>query len=112
MGTTRKEAVKEYKGRTTPRGIFAVRCSTTGAVWVGATPTLDTMQNRLWFMLRHGNHRNTAMQAAWTQHGAESFRYEILERLDDDVPAVRLADVLRARREHWMNSLDAAPVEL
>ena len=69
------------------------------------------MQNRLWFSLRYGHHRNTALQAAWTQQGEVSFQYEVVERLDDDVPVVRLADVLRVRKEHWMTTLRAVPVE-
>jgi hypothetical protein len=110
-GTARKDAIRAYKERTPPRGVFAVRCAATGQVWVGAAPTLDTMQNRLWFMLRHGQHRNAALQAAWREHGEAAFRYEILEQLAAEVPASRQADVLKARTAYWTAALGAAAVE-
>ena len=111
MGDARKDAIRAYKERTPPRGVFAVRCAATDQAWVGASPTLDTMQNRLWFMLRHGQHRNRALQEAWRQHGEASFQYDILEQLTEDIPAIRRADVLKARTAHWRAALGAAAVE-
>ena len=38
MSTSRKDAIREYKERKTPRGIYAIRCASTGSVWVESAP--------------------------------------------------------------------------
>lgn len=107
MTSARKEAIRDYKSHTSTRGIFAVRCAATGDVWVGSTPTLDTVQNKHWFMLRYGHHRNKRLQAVWNEHGEQSFRCETVEALDEDVPALLAPDLLKKRQQHWIEQLSA-----
>jgi hypothetical protein len=104
----RKAAIAEYKKREEAIGIFAVRCATSGEVWVGSTLNLDTVQNRIWFGLRLGSHPNADMQRAWTSHGGESFSYEALERLDPDEPAFVRDDQMKDRLAHWLTMLKAS----
>lgn len=100
---------KEYKQRRTPTGIFAVRCPASGEVWVGSSTHIDTARNSLWAQLRGGSFlMNKHLQDAWTRHGGgDAFQFEILETLDDDIPALSLPDVLRERRSHWAAQLNA-----
>jgi hypothetical protein len=107
MTADRKEAIKQYKSRTVARGIFAVRCIATGQVWVGSTPNLATI-NGLLFTLRQGSHRNVALQAAWNEHGEQSIESEIVETLDEDVPELAVRDLLKKRKQHWIEQLGAA----
>lgn len=79
-----------------------------GEAWVGATPNIDTHQNREWFGLRIGAHPNAAMQAAWNAHGAAAFSFEVLERIDDErLTPLGAADLLKERERHWRAALDA-----
>jgi hypothetical protein len=104
----RKAAIAAYKERKVPFGIFAVRCSTTGQVWVGRSQHLDTQQNGLWFALKHGSGMNRDLQAAWNACGEAAFTFEELERLPDEtLPYVRQAK-LKDRLAHWKAELDAA----
>jgi hypothetical protein len=104
----RKEAIREYKGRKTSRGIYSVRCTATDDVWVGAAPDLDAIQNRILFSLLHGNHGNKRMQATWKEHGEQSFQFQIVEKFDEDVPALMLDDLLKKRKEYWITELNAS----
>lgn len=110
MADGRKEAIKEYKARKVARGIFAVRCTATGEVWVDASPNLGSVRNRLWFQLRHGQHRNVAMQAAWNENGEQSFQCEVVETFAEDVPAIILNDLSKKRKQYWLEQLGAAPL--
>src|SRR5258706_14824661 len=101
----RKEAVRQYKERKTPRGTFAVRCTATGQVWVDSSPNLDAARNGAWFFLRHRYHHNKALQAEWNTHGEEAFQYEILEKLDDDVSAIGVSDILKEKKRDWAAQL-------
>jgi hypothetical protein len=106
----KKEAIKEYKARKIPRGIFVVRCTATGRAWVGSSPNLEAARNGLWFTLDLGNHPNKSLQAEWNAKGGEAFEYEILEKLDDDVSPLALNDLLQEKKRQWAGELHAQPL--
>lgn len=107
----RKELLAAYKERKSRPGVFAVRCTTTGQVWVSAAPNLDNRQNGIWAALRFGGFPNKALQAVWDAEGADAFSYEMLEVVDaDDLSAWELASRLQARERHWREVLGAAKV--
>ena len=103
----RKAATAAYKERKTVAGIFAFHCAAAGQTWVGRAPDLSTIENRLRFTLRHGSHRQHSLQTAWNAHGPEAFRFEALERLEDEDIAYVLDRVLKERLAHWQAKLGA-----
>jgi hypothetical protein len=106
----RKQTIEAYKARKPQRGAFAVRCRVTGHVWVGASPTLDTLQNRVWFGLRHGGYHEKDLQAEWNVHGEAAFEYQILEVLDEDLNALAINDLLKEKKVQWAGRLGARPL--
>lgn len=106
----RKAAIAAYKERKVVAGIYAVRCTASGRVWVGRATNLDTVQTRLWFTLRFGNSPHRELQRAWNEHGAGSFTFEAVERLaEEDLACVRDA-LLQERALHWRTALGAQPI--
>jgi hypothetical protein len=106
----KKAAIAAYKKRENAVGIFAVRCAASGQAWIGQTPNLDTIQNRIWFSLRMGSHTNRDLQSAWTAHGADAFTFEPLEQLEDEeLPYVR-ETLLKERLLHWRTTLNGAVI--
>jgi hypothetical protein len=103
----RKAAIAAYKKRKSAVGIYLVRCTRTGATWVGQCETLDTIQNRIWFTLRQGNNPNTSLQDAWRTFGAESFSFEVLEQLAEEEQSYIRNALLKERLAHWRTTLDA-----
>ncbi len=109
-GTDRKAAIAAYKERKSAVGIYAVRCPAAAAIWVGQSPTLDSVQNRLWFTLRLGNNTHADLQQAWRDHGAAHFSFEVLEQLSEEEAAVSsyLQQArLKERLAHWQSALQA-----
>ena len=106
----RKEAIRKFKEQKPLRGGFAVRCTATGRVWAGSSGNLHVAKNHFWFSLRIGSHLDKALQDEWNAHGEHTFQYEILEKLDDDVPPLEVADILKEKRRHWIAQLGALPV--
>jgi len=104
---TRKEAIREFKERKTPRGIFAIRCAAAERVWVGSSRNLDAAKNGYWFGLGTGRHLDKSLQAEWTARGEASFAYEVLETFDDDVHPMELNDLLKSRQKEWAGKLSA-----
>lgn len=105
---SRRSAVRDYKERKIPAGVFVVRCAATAEAWVGLSRNLDAQQNSTFFALRQGSHLNRALQSAWAAHGAEAFSYEVLEVVDDrDMTTLGRNDLLKRRERHWMDTLGA-----
>jgi hypothetical protein len=104
----RREARKAYKSRTIPKGVFAIRCTVSGEVWVGASDHLDSARNGVWFQLRNGLHRNPRLQAAWNTCGEAAFEYEVLEKFAEDVSPLLVGDLFHQRQKHWARALEAA----
>lgn len=103
----KRAARAAYKERAPAAGIFAVRCLRTGEVWVGQSPNLGSVQNRLNFMLKFGNDDLSGLKAAWSAHGADNFAFEELEQLDDE-DAIYVRDkLLKERLAYWVGKLGA-----
>jgi len=106
----RKAALAAYRERKPAAGAYAIRCSASGEVWVGASPNLDTLQNRIWFTLRHGSNPHRSLQQAWNTHGADDFTFEELETLEDPPTGYALRKALEDRRAHWADRLAAGRI--
>lgn len=110
MTSARKAAIAAYKEQKTVAGIFVIRCTASSDVWVGQTPNLEKIQNRIWFTLRQGSHTCRSLQAAWTTHGPDSLTFEPCERLEEEeTPYIRDA-LLKERAQHWRAQLNAEAV--
>jgi hypothetical protein len=107
--SNRREAIRQYKERKVPIGIFALRCLASGQAWVGASRNLDGQRNSSLFSLRLGHHRNKALQAAWNAAGGEpGFEFVILEQLEDEELGPIGRDTwLKERERHWRSTLNA-----
>lgn len=102
----KRQAIADYKKRKLSMGVYAVRCQTSGEIWVGQSRNLDTLQNRFWFALQLGSHHNRSLQTAFTQHGRDAFTFEPLQQLPDEAtayPESILADLVK----DWRDELGA-----
>ncbi|KJC61946.1 hypothetical protein UP10_06210 [Bradyrhizobium sp. LTSPM299] len=107
---TRKLAIADYKKRASVAGIFAVCCRATDEVWVGQALDLEKIQNRIWFSLRMGNHRNAELQRAWSAHGEAGLSLETLERIEEEELSYVRDRLLKERMQHWRTQLNASVV--
>jgi hypothetical protein len=103
----KKKAIREFKERKPLRGTFAVRCTASNRVWVGASNNLDATKNGLWFSLRIGSHPVKSLQSEWNAHGEPAFNYEILEKLESDLHPLMVADLLKGKKSQWVARLEA-----
>ena len=110
MTSDRKAAIAAYKERKTFAGVFVIRCKASSETWVGQTPNLEKIQNRIWFTLRQGGHTCRTLQAAWIAHGPDSMTFGECERLEEEgTPYIRDA-LLKERALHWRSQLNAEAV--
>jgi hypothetical protein len=110
MTSDRKTAIAAYKERKTFAGIFVIRCIASSQAWVGQTPNLEKIQNRIWFTLRQGSHTCRSLQAAWAAHGADGLTFETCERLEEEESHYIRDALLKERVVHWRKQLGAETV--
>ena len=111
MTQSRKDAIRAYKERKAARGIIAIRCRATGTVWVDSAMDLEMSEKRTFTLLRNGDAQaNKVAVAEFREHGQETYTYEVLEKLDDDVLEMSVRDLLRERKKHWLSQLNARPL--
>jgi group I intron endonuclease len=60
-------------------GVYLIRCMASGEFYVGSSKNVGQRWHQHRHELRRGVHDNTRLQAAYDQHGPDSFRYNILQ---------------------------------
>jgi hypothetical protein len=102
----RKALIREYKANRRALGIFQVRNSLNGKVFLGSTADLPSMLNRQRAQLQMGAHPNRLLQADWQAHGAAAFAFEVLDTLtpSDEAGYDPAAD-LRTLEAMWLSKV-------
>ena len=75
---SQKQIKEEYKFKKFKMGVFQIRNTVNGKIYVGSSLNLDAIWNRNKMELNFGNHRNLILQSEWKQFGERNFTYEIL----------------------------------
>ncbi len=103
---TRRELVRDYKRAFPSMGIYAVRCTASGQVWLGRSRNLEGALNRVQFEMRQGPPRNPALREVWHLHGVGGFSFEVLDRVKErDDPLFDYPAELDTLLELWRAEL-------
>lgn len=108
--TDRKAAIAAYKERKVEAGIYALRCTATGGVWIGRAPDLSTIENRMRFALVHDANLRASLRSAAKAHGPEAISFEVLERVDTEELPYERDKFLRDRLDIWRQKLGAETI--
>ena len=79
---TQKELKEEYRQKKFRIGVFQIRNTVNGKVYIGSSINLDAIWNRNRMELNFGGHRNHALQTEWKQFGGDKFTFEILTEIE------------------------------
>jgi hypothetical protein len=61
-------------------------------------------------MLRCRAYQEKSLQAEWNKQDEESFEYEVLDLLDEDVHPLNVAALLKEKKSAWVAQLGASPL--
>lgn len=106
MEKDNKRLKKEYKENPRPSGVFLIRNTVNGKVFVGAGLDIAGIVNRHRFDLTKGGHRNKKLQAEWNEFGGEKFDFEIVDQISppESASSDPRAD-LNLLEELWLEKL-------
>lgn len=103
-----KAAAKlEYKLSHRPMGVFQIRNTANGKVFVDSSTNIPGKINRHTFSLSAGLHRSKELQKDWIEIGAAAFEFETLEPVEprDDANYNYVAD-LEVLEDIWLEKLE------
>jgi hypothetical protein len=78
----RKELQTACKNRAVIGGIYCIRCRGNHRAWLKSTVNLSGQQNKFEFAVSTQSCPEPAMRAEWTQYGASSFSFVVVETLE------------------------------
>ena len=103
---SRKELNREYVERVKPSGVFQVKNTVNGKVFLGSSLNIEGSLNKHKFMLKIGSHTNKALQKDWDESSPDQFVLEILEEVQViDSPNFNLKDELTLLEQIWLEKL-------
>ena len=103
---SKKELKEEYQRRKSRMGVYQIRNTANGRIFVGSSSDLDAIWNRYSFQLDMGSHQNAELQREWKAFGKAQFVYEVLGEIEQsDDPAVDLRKEVRMLEEMYLEEL-------
>lgn len=103
---SRHDLKREYREREKPAGVFQIKNTANGKVFLGSSLNLEGSLNRNRFALDVGSHLNKALQEDWQRYGAGAFTLEVLEVVKvSDAPHFNLDAELTLLEQIWLEQL-------
>lgn len=78
---TRKELKEAYKQRKPKMGVFQIRNTQNGKIFIDSSMNLDASWNSMRTQLNFGSHPNVGLVRDWKTFGEEKFVFEILSEV-------------------------------
>lgn len=102
----RKRELKQlYKETKTEAGVYQIKNTQNGKIFVGSTRNLKTLSGKR-FSLEVGTDTNKKLQSEWKEFGKEAFVFEILEVLKKKESGYfDEKNELKKLEEAWLNKL-------
>jgi hypothetical protein len=102
----RTDIKREYKQTPRRAGIYQIKNTVNGKVFLGSSTNLHGPLNRDKFMLSTGMHKNEQLQKDWNEYGPGAFSFDILEVVEQkDDPNFSLEDELALLEQIWIEKL-------
>ncbi|KYF74091.1 GIY-YIG nuclease family protein [Sorangium cellulosum] len=104
---SRADLKRQYKETKPEAGIFQVKNTANGKVFLGSSTNLHGPLNKHRFMLKIGHHDNKQLQKDWDTLGPDAFEFELLEVVQvKDEPTFSLDDELTLLEQIWLEKLE------
>jgi len=104
--TDKRQAKLEYKLSHRPMGVFQIRNTVSGKVFIDSSINVPGKINLHKFALNAASHRSRLLQNDWNEIGEDKFEFEILEPIEPrDDPNYDYAADLVFLEDLWLEKL-------
>ena len=99
----KKQIKQDYKNRPPEIGVYCIKNTKNGKVWLCSIMNLTGKFNRDKFTLAMGSHKCQPLQKDWKEFGESAFTFEVLEKLPvKDDPAYDYDEDLKILELMWV----------
>lgn len=78
-------------------GVYEIRCSVNGKVYIGSAINLRRRKWTHWSELRNNRHHSRHLQSAWNKYGEAAFTFRVIELV--------LSAFVLDREQYWINKV-------
>ena len=104
--TDKRQAKLDYKLSHRPMGVFQIRNTVSGKVFIDSSTNVPGKINRHRFALNAGLHAAKPLQKDWNDLGEDKFEFEVLEPVEPrDDPSYNYAADLEFLEDLWLEKL-------
>lgn len=105
-GKKRKKELKlEAKEVKTIAGVYQIKNTKNGKIFVESLPNLKSIEGRK-FSLKYDSFMNKELQKDWNMYGEEAFTFEVLEEVDEEkLGTMDKKKYLKKLEEKWLEKL-------
>ena len=82
------------------QGIYVIRCSVSGKVYVGSSKKMHERWMEHKRSLRNNKHHSQHLQRAWNKYGEKAFEFQIVEEILDPLDLI-------CREQKWIDTCDS-----
>ena len=109
----RKELQSAYRNREVVGGVYCIKCSGNGRVWMRSTVDMEGTKNRVLFSLKMKGAPEPAMLRECLEYGWESFSFVVLEELKKEEKQTQkeFADDVSALLELWLEKHERGEID-
>lgn len=101
----RKELKRLAKETKTEAGVYQIKNTRNGKLFIASTPNLKTINGQQ-FTLEMGSHMNRALQQDWDTFGKDAFTFDVLEILEQpETGYFDQKDALKKLLSKWQDQL-------
>ena len=105
--TNRRQAKLDYKLSHRPMGVYQIRNTLNGKVWIDSSINVPAKFNRYRLQLNARSHPAQALQSDWNIYGEGAFEFEVLEPLEPrEDPRYDYASDLEVLEGLWLEKLE------
>lgn len=109
----RKALQNAYKNRSVVGGVYCVKCSGNGRIWLRSTTDMEGAKNRVLFSLKMKGAPEPSMLRECSEYGWESFSFAVIEELKkkEDQTDKEFADDIATLLEIWTEKYERGELE-
>lgn len=102
----KKELKKKYKQSLPPMGIYGIKNTANGKMFIGSSSNVKGKLNSIKFRLEIGSYINKELQKDFTEYGGNNFIFETIDILEPkEDTGYDYSEDLKTLEEMWLEKL-------
>ncbi|MBI4853466.1 MAG: GIY-YIG nuclease family protein [Acidobacteria bacterium] len=105
MKKSNKDLKKDYQQQEIQMGIYQIRNTINGKIYIGSALNLQGIINSNRFQLKMGSHKSKSLQEDWNKLSENAFVFEVLDEIKPK-ETTNIKEELNEQLNLWLDNLE------